>query len=124
MQIDGDSTPTSTSKWSKKPMEVADGNSDTVTGNTNGSGIQSAAFGQERGTDMTVLFMNAYAAVRSASSAVAGRVKSERGASMVEYALLVGLIAVVCIGAVALLGTSISGLFTTADNNLAHVPAG
>ncbi len=33
------------------------------------------------------------------------RVSSERGASLVEYALLVALIAVVCIGAVSFLGT-------------------
>lgn len=32
------------------------------------------------------------------------RVSSERGASLVEYALLVALIAVVCIGAVSFLG--------------------
>jgi pilus assembly protein Flp/PilA len=31
--------------------------------------------------------------------------RDERGASMVEYALLIGLIAVVCIGAVSFLGT-------------------
>lgn len=36
------------------------------------------------------------------------RVSSERGASLVEYALLVALIAVVCIGAVGFLGTQAS----------------
>lgn len=35
---------------------------------------------------------------------VRASVKSERGASLVEYALLVALIAVVCIGAVSFLG--------------------
>ena len=34
--------------------------------------------------------------------------KTERGASLVEYALLVALIAVVCIAAVTFLGDSIS----------------
>ncbi len=34
------------------------------------------------------------------------RVASERGASLVEYALLVALIAVVCIGAVTFLGNA------------------
>jgi pilus assembly protein Flp/PilA len=67
---------------------------------------------------MTVLFMNAYAAVKSAPSALAGRAKSERGASMVEYALLVGLIAVFCILAVTFLGHSISTLFNTAGNTV------
>ena len=37
---------------------------------------------------------------------------SERGASLVEYALLVALIAVVCIAAVSLLGTSASTKFS------------
>ncbi len=32
--------------------------------------------------------------------------KDEKGATMVEYALMVALIAVVCIGAVTLIGTS------------------
>ncbi len=33
------------------------------------------------------------------------KVKDERGASLVEYALLLALIAVVCIGAITLIGT-------------------
>ena len=37
--------------------------------------------------------------------------KKEEGASLVEYGLLVGLIAVVCIAAVTALGTTISGYF-------------
>jgi pilus assembly protein Flp/PilA len=38
----------------------------------------------------------------------------EEGATMVEYGLMVALIAVVCIAAVTLLGTSIQGIFTSA----------
>jgi pilus assembly protein Flp/PilA len=38
--------------------------------------------------------------------------ESDRGASMVEYALLVALIAVVCIGAIQFLGTSASTSFS------------
>jgi len=38
---------------------------------------------------------------------------SERGASLVEYALLVALIAVVCIGAVTALGGFANDQFTT-----------
>jgi pilus assembly protein Flp/PilA len=38
---------------------------------------------------------------------------SERGASLVEYALLVALIAVVCIVAVSLLGKNASKKFST-----------
>jgi pilus assembly protein Flp/PilA len=36
----------------------------------------------------------------------------EEGATMVEYGLMVALIAVVCIAAVTLLGTSIQTVFT------------
>jgi pilus assembly protein Flp/PilA len=39
------------------------------------------------------------------------RCKSDRGASLVEYALLVALIAVVCIAAVTLLGSAASDKF-------------
>jgi pilus assembly protein Flp/PilA len=37
--------------------------------------------------------------------------RRDEGAALVEYALLVGLIAVVCIAAITLLGTNISDLF-------------
>ena len=37
----------------------------------------------------------------------------EEGATLVEYGLLVALIAVVCIGAITLLGTNISAMFTS-----------
>jgi len=44
------------------------------------------------------------------------RVKSfatqDEGATMVEYGLMVALIAIACIGAVALVGTNLSNLFT------------
>ena len=39
-------------------------------------------------------------------------VRSEEGASMVEYGLMVALIAVVCIAAVTLLGTNVNQVFT------------
>ena len=39
--------------------------------------------------------------------------KTERGASLVEYALLVALIAVVCIAAVTFLGKAASGKFSS-----------
>jgi len=38
-------------------------------------------------------------------------VKDESGAALVEYGMLVGLIAVVCIAAVTTLGTTINGVF-------------
>ena len=43
---------------------------------------------------------------------------SERGASLVEYALLVALIAVICIVAIGLLGQSASSKFTDVGNSL------
>ena len=39
--------------------------------------------------------------------------KTERGASLVEYALLVALIAVVCIAAVTLMGKAASSKFSS-----------
>jgi len=42
----------------------------------------------------------------------------ERGASLVEYALLVALIAVVCIVAVTILGTNASGKFSAVGSGL------
>ena len=43
---------------------------------------------------------------------VRAKIKSERGASLVEYALLVALIAVVCIIAITFLGKSASSKFS------------
>ena len=40
-------------------------------------------------------------------------VRDEDGASLVEYGLLLSLVAVVCIVAISTLGTSISDMFTT-----------
>jgi pilus assembly protein Flp/PilA len=39
-------------------------------------------------------------------------VRDEEGASLAEYGLLLALIAVVCIGAITLLGTNISTMFS------------
>jgi pilus assembly protein Flp/PilA len=45
-----------------------------------------------------------------------GRVTEERGATAVEYALMVALIAVVIIAAVTILGTNSSSKFQTVAN--------
>jgi pilus assembly protein Flp/PilA len=45
--------------------------------------------------------------------------KNDDGAALVEYGMLVGLIAVVCIGAVQTLGLTISGVFATINADLA-----
>ena len=46
------------------------------------------------------------------------RPESERGASLVEYALLVALIAVVCIGAVTVLGSNASAKFSKVGSSI------
>jgi len=45
-------------------------------------------------------------------------VKTERGASAVEYGLLVALIAVVIIVAVTLLGNNLSGIFSKTASSI------
>ena len=45
-------------------------------------------------------------------------VRSERGASLVEYGLLVVFIAIVCIAAVAFLGNSLSTGYSTDTSSL------
>ena len=44
--------------------------------------------------------------------------KTERGAALVEYALLLALIAVVCIVALTTLGTKASGKFNSIGSSL------
>lgn len=49
--------------------------------------------------------------------------KDEDGAAMVEYGLLVGLIAVVCIVGIQQLGTNINDVFCAINTAIAAVPA-
>ena len=49
---------------------------------------------------------------------ITGKSGSERGASAVEYGLLVSLIAIVIIAAVVLLGNKLSGIFNTTASSL------
>ena len=44
--------------------------------------------------------------------------RTERGASLVEYVLLVSLIAVVCIGAITFLGNSADSKFTEVGSEI------
>ena len=44
--------------------------------------------------------------------------RDEEGAALVEYGLLVGLIALVCVGAVTTLGSSVKTLFNNIATNL------
>ena len=58
--------------------------------------------------------------VRYIQQFVASRTtKTERGAALVEYALLVALIAVVCIAAITILGNATSDKFSQVGSKLA-----
>ena len=50
--------------------------------------------------------------------------KDEEGATMVEYALMLALIAIVCITAVTNVGSSANSVFQQADGHLGGVGAG
>ena len=52
------------------------------------------------------------------SAWITAHIDDERGASLVEYALLVALIAVVCIAAVTALGQTASEKFSEVDSSL------
>lgn len=61
----------------------------------------------------------AYATFISLIALAQDRLRSEeKGATAVEYGLMVGLIAVVIIGAVVILGNKLNGLFTSIGNAL------
>lgn len=49
--------------------------------------------------------------------------KSKKGQGMVEYGLIIGLIAIVVIGALAALGGGLEGIFERITGELASVPA-
>lgn len=51
-------------------------------------------------------------------SLAATRFPAEEGQTMIEYGLIVGLIAVVAILVLSNVGVNVTGLFTTASNNL------
>ena len=51
-------------------------------------------------------------------------VKDEDGATMVEYGVMVALIAAVCVAVVTLLGGHVKDAFTTVDNSITPAAAG
>lgn len=51
-------------------------------------------------------------------------VKEEEGQGLIEYVLIVGLIALVAVVAITAAGTSISTIWNNVKNRLASVPAG
>ncbi|HZU37111.1 MAG TPA: Flp family type IVb pilin [Gemmataceae bacterium] len=44
--------------------------------------------------------------------------RKEEGASLAEYGLLLGLIALICIAAISILGTKISSMFSTLSSSM------
>jgi pilus assembly protein Flp/PilA len=67
--------------------------------------------------------MFTYLSSHLTASLTALRHRADRGATAVEYGLMVALIAVVIIGAVVLLGGKLSGLFTDVSNKVGTAPA-
>ena len=69
--------------------------------------------------------LNTYATLVSLVAFAQDRLKrDEKGATAVEYGLMVGLIAVVIIGIVATLGEQLEALFTTVSEELGGAEAG
>jgi len=58
------------------------------------------------------------ATIQTLGFTLKNRLASEKGATAVEYGIMVGLIAVVIIVAVTALGTNLTALFTTISSKL------
>ena len=67
---------------------------------------------------MTALYVKSSLAINNRFDA-----RKDRGATAVEYGLLVGLIAVAIISAVILLGEELTGLFNGVAGKIPDVPA-
>src|SRR3954466_6486502 len=83
-----------------------------------GGGVASARFSAEVGNRSSEeggdrMFLRLYTGVTTWWNDLKGRAAEEEGATAVEYALMVALIAVVIIAAVAFLGKSASNQFST-----------
>ena len=67
--------------------------------------------------------MNSFATLATLVAFAKDRLqREEKGATAVEYGLMVGLIAVVIIAAVTLLGGELKSLFETIQTKLAAIP--
>ena len=52
------------------------------------------------------------------------KMKDEEGQGLAEYALILVLIAIVCVAALVFLGTSISGVLSCIGSNISSQPGG
>ena len=59
-----------------------------------------------------------FTAMSYVSAATSKLFRREEGATLVEYGLLVALIAIAALTAITTVGSSITSLFTTVSNNL------
>jgi pilus assembly protein Flp/PilA len=62
--------------------------------------------------------MNPYTTIATLLSFAKDRLREEKGATAVEYGLMVALIAVVIVVAVTALGSKLSGLFTSVTSSI------
>jgi pilus assembly protein Flp/PilA len=69
------------------------------------------------GNAQPVIFINPEGSIQM-RKLVTRFAKNEEGAALVEYGMLVGLIAVACVVAVGTLGATISGYFDNINTNL------
>jgi pilus assembly protein Flp/PilA len=53
---------------------------------------------------------------------IQNRLREERGQAMVEYALIIGLVSVVAVGALTIMGGSVNAMYTTISTALTNVP--
>lgn len=67
---------------------------------------------------MNEFVMKMYVALQTGLFSLRDRAESDRGATAVEYGLLVALIAAVIVAIVAILGGQINAAFTTVSNKL------
>jgi len=51
------------------------------------------------------------------------KLRNEEGQALVEYGLILGLIAVLCIGALTTMGLEINALFGNITNQLVNLPS-
>jgi pilus assembly protein Flp/PilA len=58
----------------------------------------------------------------SRSLNIQNRLREEQGQAMVEYALILGLVSIVAIGALTAMGGSVNSMYTTISGALAAIP--